>query len=94
MTIRKLEMRPLPVASSRGWGWADPASDCPVHGFTGDGLKGGPFVINSTNNNELWSFHVGGIDAVFCDRGVRLLADAHGNQVITAMVTRAGRDGL
>jgi prepilin-type processing-associated H-X9-DG protein len=75
-----------------GWGWADPSSDCPIHGFSADGLAGGPYVINVTNNNELWSFHVGGVNTAFCDGSMHFLADGTNNQIVVALVTRAGND--
>src|SRR5262249_26069166 len=51
-----------------GAGWADPANDFPLHGFSRDGLScPGPCPMNCTNNNEAFSFHPGGVNAVFAD---------------------------
>lgn len=77
-----------------GAGWANPTSDCPLHGFSDDGLSGGPNLINATNNNELWAFHPGGINTVFADGGVRFLYQSMENAVVCALVTRAGGEGI
>jgi prepilin-type processing-associated H-X9-DG protein len=77
-----------------GAGWADPANDLPLHGFVGeDGLTcNGSCAINCTNNNEAFSFHPAGVNAVFVDGSVRLLSKAMPIAVYAAMVTRAGQE--
>ncbi len=74
--------------------WADPLSHCPIDGFTADGLNGGTYVINVTNNHELWSFHPGGIDAVFCDGSVHYIPETTDNTIIVALATRAGNEQI
>jgi hypothetical protein len=77
----------------RGAGWADPACQIPLHGFSYDGLSGpGPCAINCTNNNEAFSFHPNGADAVFADGGVRFLQETMDIATYAAMITRAGRE--
>jgi prepilin-type N-terminal cleavage/methylation domain-containing protein len=70
--------------------WADPASHCPPDGFTADGLNGGTFVINVTNNHEFFAFHPGGMNCVLCDGGVHFLYESMDNTLVMALVTRAG----
>jgi prepilin-type N-terminal cleavage/methylation domain-containing protein/prepilin-type processing-associated H-X9-DG protein len=82
-----------PVTNGRvtGSGWADPANSVPLHGFTPDGLHApGPCPINCTNNNEVFSFHRGGANAVFADGSVHFLAESVNIRVLAALVTRAG----
>ncbi len=73
-------------------GWADPASHCPINGFTADGLNGGPFVMNVTNNHELWSFHLGGTNEVFCDGSVHFIDETTDAPIVVALVTKAGNE--
>jgi prepilin-type N-terminal cleavage/methylation domain-containing protein/prepilin-type processing-associated H-X9-DG protein len=83
----------LPVIGGRvyGAGWADPSHAIPVHSFTRDGLRvPGPCPLNCTNNNEAFSFHPGGVDALFVDGGVRLLHETIELQTYVSLVTRAG----
>jgi prepilin-type N-terminal cleavage/methylation domain-containing protein/prepilin-type processing-associated H-X9-DG protein len=75
-----------------GSAWADPAADCPINGFSPDGLSAGNCVMNCTNNNELWSFHTGGTNNVFCDGSVHFLAETLDNSLVCALVTRAGAE--
>jgi prepilin-type N-terminal cleavage/methylation domain-containing protein len=75
----------------KGAPWADPQSDIPIHGFTGDGLTApGPCVINCTNNNEVFSFHRVGALFVFADGSVRFLSNETPTRVVAALVTMAG----
>jgi prepilin-type N-terminal cleavage/methylation domain-containing protein/prepilin-type processing-associated H-X9-DG protein len=75
-----------------GAGWADPASDLPVHGFDGgDGTKcPGSCVINCTNNNEIFSFHRAGVMFLFADGSVRFVSEATPPRIVAALVTKAG----
>jgi prepilin-type N-terminal cleavage/methylation domain-containing protein/prepilin-type processing-associated H-X9-DG protein len=74
-----------------GAGWADPANDLPLHGFTTDGARvPGPCPINCTNNNEAFAFHTGGMNAAFADGSVRFLRDTVSIRTYAAIVTRAG----
>ena len=81
------------VAGGRvtGSGWADPASDLPVHSFASDGLScPGPCVINCTNNNEPFAFHPGGLCAIYGDGSVRTISATIGVRELAAQITRAG----
>jgi prepilin-type processing-associated H-X9-DG protein len=77
-----------------GSAWADPAADCPINGFSLDGLQAGNCVMNCTNNNELWSFHTGGTNNVFCDGSTHFLAETLDPALVCALVTRAGAERI
>lgn len=85
---------PVIAGVTKGSAWADPASECPVNGFTGDGMQGGPYVLNVTNNSELFAFHPGGINTVFCDGSVHYLAETVDGPIVCALVTRAGGEKI
>jgi len=83
----------FPVRNGRvlGAGWADPNNGIPLHGFRSDGLRSpGSCAINCTNNNEAFSFHPAGINAVFADGGVRFISEDADIRVYAALITRAG----
>jgi prepilin-type N-terminal cleavage/methylation domain-containing protein/prepilin-type processing-associated H-X9-DG protein len=74
-----------------GASWADLGNSIPLHMFTEDGMIcPGPCAINCTNNNEAFSFHPDGMNAVFGDGSVRYLFDGIDPKVFGAMITRAG----
>ena len=52
-------------------------------------LMAGNCVMNCTNTNELWSFHTGGTNNVFCDGGAHFLAETLDLAPVCALVTRA-----
>lgn len=52
--------------------------------------QGGP--INVQQNNELWSDHPGGVQAVAADRSVRFLHETIDPLTLAALLTRAGGD--
>ena len=85
------------VAGGRvtGSGWADPASDLPVHSFAYTGLScPGPCVINCTNNNEPFAFHISGLNAIYGDGSVRFVAQTVGMRELAPQITRAGGEVL
>jgi prepilin-type N-terminal cleavage/methylation domain-containing protein/prepilin-type processing-associated H-X9-DG protein len=49
-----------------------------------------PTDNNCGNNDEIFSFHIGGAQAVFCDGHVQLLKDSMAPQVVRQLVTPAG----
>ncbi len=78
-----------------GAGWADDRNEVTVHGFTRDGLSApGPYPMNCTNNDEAFGFHIGGINTVFGDGGVRLLSETIAIEVFAALVTSNGDEIL
>ena len=52
--------------------------------------KPGPCAINCTNDQEVYSFHPGGANAVFADGSVHFLKASIDIRVFAALVTRAG----
>jgi prepilin-type N-terminal cleavage/methylation domain-containing protein/prepilin-type processing-associated H-X9-DG protein len=87
----------LPVVGGRvlGAGWSDRNNPIPLHTFTRDGLHApGDWAINCTNNNEAFSFHVGGINALFADGSVHFLGENIAVAVYAALITRAGGEIL
>ena len=58
----------------------------------GGGSKPGPCALNCTNDHEVYSFHVGGANAVFADGHLRFLKNGTNLRVLAALVTRAGME--
>ena len=78
----------VPTLRASGAGWADPDLEFWVDGFTTDGVTAlGPCAMNCNNNNELYSFHTGGIQAVQCDGSVRFLSQNISMPVLAALIT-------
>jgi prepilin-type N-terminal cleavage/methylation domain-containing protein/prepilin-type processing-associated H-X9-DG protein len=61
-----------------------------VRGSNADGSSPGPCAINCTNENEVYSFHPGGANAVFADGHVQFLSQGMSIRTLAALVTRAG----
>ncbi len=78
--------------SSGGGAWADNFTYSSLAGAQGrqNGIRGGTCMINCTSNNEIYSFHTGGSNALFVDGSVHFLKDVASVQLIAALVTRAG----
>ena len=51
-------------------------------------------MINCTSNNEIYSFHPGGANALFADGSVHFLKDSLSVPIVAALVTRAGGEIL
>jgi prepilin-type N-terminal cleavage/methylation domain-containing protein/prepilin-type processing-associated H-X9-DG protein len=76
-----------------GAGWAMPVSTATYRSMTADGLKAfGPGIMNATNNNEPFSFHTSGINAVFADGSARFVPDDVGPAAFAAAITRQGNE--
>jgi prepilin-type processing-associated H-X9-DG protein len=74
-----------------GGGWADWDNGFQLHGSSPDGtMSPGPCAINCTNDNGMYSFHVGGANVLFADASVRYLKDNVPISIVAALVTRAG----
>ena len=92
------EVNGLPVdgviepVSSGGGAWADNFTYSSLAGAQGrqNGIRGGTCMVNCTSNNEIYSFHPGGANALFVDGSVHFLKDVASVPFIAALVTRAG----
>jgi len=74
-----------------GAGWADPDGGFSLSGRDASGcIKGGPLVINATNDSEAYSFHMGGAMFCFADGSVHFLQQDIDPLTYKALVTRAG----
>jgi prepilin-type N-terminal cleavage/methylation domain-containing protein/prepilin-type processing-associated H-X9-DG protein len=96
--IYKSEVDGLPVdgviepVSSGGGAWADNFTYSSLAGAQGrqNGIRGGTCMVNCTSNNEIYSFHTGGANALFVDGSVHFIKDVASVQLVAALVTRAG----
>ena len=62
-------------------------------GSTPDGAtKPGPCAINCTNDQEPYSFHPAGVNAVFADGSVHFLQADMDIRIFARLVTRAGEE--
>jgi prepilin-type processing-associated H-X9-DG protein len=73
------------------WGpWAS-YNSCIYKTWSDDGQTPGGFcTINCNNSWGIYSFHVGGANAVFVDGSVHFLREGLDRDVFAALVTRAG----
>jgi prepilin-type N-terminal cleavage/methylation domain-containing protein/prepilin-type processing-associated H-X9-DG protein len=77
--------------SGGGGAWADPYSYAHMDGSWASGIRGngGTCVINCTTNNEMYSFHPGGVNLLFADGSVHFVKETINPFVMVGMVTRA-----
>jgi prepilin-type N-terminal cleavage/methylation domain-containing protein/prepilin-type processing-associated H-X9-DG protein len=70
--------------------WADYNIKVRVHGYSGDGRvrEGGCCVINCNNNDEIFSFHTGGTNALRADGSVAFLRESIAPGVLAALITK------
>ena len=83
------------VSNSRAMlgGWANPGNFIPMHGFAADGLScSGPYVINKTNNNEAYSFHVGGLQINLADGSTHFVSEQIDAEVYASLITYQGHE--
>lgn len=73
--------------TATGRNWADHQSFFDVHE-----LCGGTQMMNCTNDNEIYSFHVGGCNFTMGDGSVRLVQESLDPEVFMSLFTRAGGD--
>ena len=75
-------------------GWADNLGPFKVDPILPDGTKGAAanagIPMNATNDGECYSFHKGGMSAVFGDGSTRFIAEGIDLRTFCALVTRAG----
>jgi prepilin-type N-terminal cleavage/methylation domain-containing protein/prepilin-type processing-associated H-X9-DG protein len=75
-----------------GGAWADPYTYAHLCGSTADGIRcqGGICLINCSSNNELYSFHPGGVNVLFDDGSVHFLKESMDPRIVVQLITRAG----
>jgi prepilin-type N-terminal cleavage/methylation domain-containing protein/prepilin-type processing-associated H-X9-DG protein len=71
-----------PVTGAR---WADPENHFWVHDYP---------VINFNNNNEIYSFHPGGVNMVFGDGSLRFVAETIDPEVFVSQFTANGGEAI
>jgi prepilin-type processing-associated H-X9-DG protein len=82
--------KPVSGAYAKGSAWVGGTVSF-GQGSTPDGTtKPGPCAINCTNEQEVYSFHPGGANAVFTDGAVHFLKATIDIRVFARLVTRAG----
>ena len=72
---------------SSGGGWADMQSEYYIHGTSDSGYR---CAINCSNDNEVYSFHVGGAHALIADGSVQFISQSVDNAVIAGLVSATG----
>ncbi len=83
------------LANDQGIGWADSEGPYSLDGANADGSLegGGPaagcrYPMNRRNDNEPFSFHPGGVNAVFADGHVSFVSEAMGIESFAKLLTR------
>jgi prepilin-type N-terminal cleavage/methylation domain-containing protein/prepilin-type processing-associated H-X9-DG protein len=75
-------------------GWADPDYEIALDGSdtttSGQGQGFGTCVMNCTNDNETYSFHIGGSNILFADGSVRFVKQTIPIATYAALITKAG----
>jgi prepilin-type N-terminal cleavage/methylation domain-containing protein/prepilin-type processing-associated H-X9-DG protein len=88
-----------------GGGWAEPhrksKGQIKLNGADNFGNVMGPYgpgtptcFVNCTNNNEIYSFHTGGVNALFADGSVHRLNENISPQVLGGLATRANGESV
>ena len=78
----QLQAGASPVTGAR---WADPANHFWLHNYP---------MVNFNNNNEIYSFHAGGVNLVFGDASVRFIAETIDPEVFVAQFTANGGEAV
>jgi prepilin-type N-terminal cleavage/methylation domain-containing protein/prepilin-type processing-associated H-X9-DG protein len=74
-----------------GGPWAGFNNGIVLQGSQPDGSsRPGPCALNCTNDHEVYSFHAGGVNAVFADGSVHFLQAGISVPTLAALITRAG----
>jgi prepilin-type N-terminal cleavage/methylation domain-containing protein/prepilin-type processing-associated H-X9-DG protein len=76
--------------SQGGGAWADPFGNLVVNGSYPDGSIGGPCAINCTSDNEIFSFHTGGVNALMGDGSVRFLSQSLSLTQVAVLISKQG----
>jgi prepilin-type N-terminal cleavage/methylation domain-containing protein/prepilin-type processing-associated H-X9-DG protein len=87
------------LANDQGIGWADSEGPFSLDGASADGSSEGCGLacarpMNARNDNEPYSFHSGGLNALQADGSVRFLRDSLPLPVMASLCTMAGGEIL
>jgi prepilin-type processing-associated H-X9-DG protein len=81
----------VPIPDMAGGPWSSRYNRIVVKGSSADGsVQPGPCAMNCTNEDQVYSFHPGGANAVFADGSVHFLRASMDIRTLAALVTRAG----
>jgi prepilin-type processing-associated H-X9-DG protein/prepilin-type N-terminal cleavage/methylation domain-containing protein len=87
------------LANDQGIGWADSEGPFSFDGASADGTSEGcgpiggcTFIMNRKNDNEPYSFHSGGINALFADGHVQFVKDSVPIATFAALLTKSAGD--
>jgi prepilin-type processing-associated H-X9-DG protein len=75
-----------------GGAWADPFSYAHLAGSSPNGMRGvawGTCLVNCTTDNELYSFHPGGVNLLFADGSVHWIKETIDKKIIVYLICRA-----
>ncbi len=75
-----------------GGAWADPFSYAHLAGSSPNGMRGvswGTCLVNCTTDNELYSFHPGGVNLLFADGSVHFIKESIDKRIIVYLICRA-----
>lgn len=88
------------LGNDQGIGWIDSEGAFSLDGSSPDGsregcrpINGCTAAINARNDNEPYSFHAGGMHALFADGHVTFMNQSVPINVMAALCTRAAADG-
>jgi prepilin-type N-terminal cleavage/methylation domain-containing protein/prepilin-type processing-associated H-X9-DG protein len=92
-TSTGLKPQTNPVSGSA---WADRDNEYITHGAQEDGSgdQPGPCAINCDNDNEIFAFHTGGANVLFCDGSVHFLKKSLSIRIVSRLITKAGGETL
>ncbi len=79
-------------AHGGGGAWADPYTYAHLAGSSPNGLRGvsnGTCLVNCTSDNELYSFHPGGVNLLFADGSVHFIKESINPKVVVYLICRA-----
>jgi prepilin-type N-terminal cleavage/methylation domain-containing protein/prepilin-type processing-associated H-X9-DG protein len=87
--------KPNPNSSASGAGWGDRQAEFGLDGANpadGSGTAPTTCAINCDNDNEVYAFHTGGANILFCDGSVRFVRSGVNIVTFGALITANGHE--